>query len=144
MQLAPTTAAVVTPYSSHASTDVVSPTRLMTIAKERFNVALRIIGTGDTSYAPTALAASTAISEATKGVGALQSMLVPSTPWGPRQRGSASMTAAKRALTQLEQYRASVVQFGERPLDRSSLPVGLLAALDIARSSMRLASRHLP
>jgi hypothetical protein len=130
--------------SSHVPTDIVPPTRLMEIAHERLNVSLRIVGMGDTSYVPTALAVSTAIHEATSGIGALQSALIPSTPWGLRQRSASAMSQTRRALTQLELYRDAVGPLGERPLERSDLQVGTLALLDTARSALRVAARNLP
>jgi hypothetical protein len=132
------------PTQSREPFDVVPTSRLLELAKDRFNVAFRIVGTGDTAYVPTTLATTTAIHEATNGVGALQSVLVPATPWGPRQMASSAMTQVKRALIQLEQYRNQIAAFGERSLERADLPVGTLALLDNARSSLRSAIIHLP
>jgi hypothetical protein len=129
---------------THASADVVSPSKLLSIACERFALALRIVGSNETPYVPTALAASVAIREATSGIGALQSVLVPSTPWGPREIAAAAMTQAKRALTQLEQYREVMGPRGERSWTRADLDPGTLVLLDTARASLRQAVQRIP
>ena len=145
MLLAPaTTTAVVTPSNATASTDIVSPSKLLGLARERFEVALRIIGGGDSPWVPSALAATVGIREATAGIGTLQSMLVPSTPWGPRSIAAAAMTRAKQALTLLEQYRTAMGPRGDGSYTRSDLAIGELALLDGARSNLRGAISRVP
>lgn len=145
MRIAPaTTTAVVLPSTATASSEVVPPSRLLGLARERFEVALRIIGGGESPWVPTSLAATVGIREAKAGIGTLQSVLVPSTPWGPRSIAAAAMTRARQALTLLEQYRIAVAPRGEGTYTRADLAVGELALLDGARSNLRGAISRVP
>lgn len=138
MQPAPPIA-VVSPAHAHAAYDVVSPSKLFTLAETRFNVALRVVGNGDLDWVPSSLAASVAIREAQGGIGALKSVLVPSTPWGPRQIAATALLHARRAVDQLEEFSAIMASRGEGPFRREDAPLGSLAHLDTARAALRRA-----
>jgi non-canonical (house-cleaning) NTP pyrophosphatase len=135
---------VISPSNATTSNDVVSPSKLLTLARERFDVALRVIGTSEATWVPTALSASVGIREATSGIGTLQSVLVPSTPWGIREIAAGAMNRAKQALTLLEQYRMAMGPRGDGSFNRTDLAVRELALIDGARSNLRSAVLRVP
>lgn len=135
MQIVPNVA-VMSPMGVHASTDVVSPNKLFALASSRFGAAIGMLDMGGPLAAPNAYLASVALREAKNGVGALKSILVPSTPWGPRQTASTAMVRVKRAMEMLELYQVEVAPRGDGPVRRSELAKVPLLHLDNARSSL--------
>lgn len=138
MQLTPTFAANL-PTRARVENDVVSPTKLFTIASTRFDAALRVLGGEKSPFAPSSLSASIAAREATSGFNTLKSIMVPSTPWGHRQRATTSALQARRALDTLETYSLLMAPRGDGPFQRPNLAPGTLVLLDNARSALRSA-----
>lgn len=131
MQLAATTA--VTPSHHSSSREAVSPSKLFELASRRFRTSLAALEIGGPGAIPSAQVTTLAIQEAEAGMRALQSTLVPPTPFWQRLAADASIGEARRAVELLVDYRHEVMGLPDRPLRRDDATQAGLHRLDEAR-----------
>lgn len=126
MQIAPMTSisktTIVTPaFTQPIAADVVSPARLFEIARIRLDGALGSLRQPGGVFAPTALATVIALGQVRSGVGALESVLVPSTSFDLRSRAETSIARAREGVAMLRRYHDLVVSNGDRHVLLSDL-----------------------
>jgi len=109
--------------------DIVSPSRLFEYAGARFQDAIGAIESPGEGRAANGSAVRTAIAQASSGVRALESVMVPSSPSSQRSTASQAMILARGGIAALTRYEAAVAPYGAGTIERDSLGDDVLADL---------------
>ena len=137
MQLTPSTAFLAAPTGGFQVADVVQPSRLFAMARARLVGAEATLAIGGPDGAPSAVHAVIAMSQLDSGINTLKSALVPTTPFHVRDRASMAIEHAKHATDLLRGYHSAVLDLGDGPLQRATMPTWAVSYLDAARQRLQ-------
>jgi hypothetical protein len=118
--------------------DVVSPTRLLELARDRFELSLASLGMRGRGNAPSGHVTVLALNQVEAGVRSLRSVLVPTSTFELRARAASAIDQAKVATDLLRDYLFETVEFGERPPKLAELSTVARLALDAAKARLQL------
>jgi hypothetical protein len=133
-----TIATASSPYSARDANDVVSPTKLLELARNRFEVAYATLRIGGDASVPTSDVTVLALNQVAAGVASLRSVLVPSAPFELRERAATSISNAAVATDLLRRYHAAAVEFDGHPPTRDQLDPVIRMTIDAARARLQL------